>query len=497
MKTKQDWYALKDTLSLSGQAFINGERTSAQSGKTFPVVNPASETVLVEAAECDQADVDLAVAAAKRAFEEGSWSQAAPSHRKTVLLRLTALIAEHRDEFALIDSLDMGKPIAEMVGIDMSESLACWQWTAESIDKIYGEISPTHGDTLGLITHEPVGVVGAITPWNYPFMMMTWKIAPALAAGNSVVLKPSERAPLSAIRLAELALEAGLPKGVFNVVPGYGHTAGKALALHDDVRVLTFTGSTRVAGQLMQYAGQSNLKRVLTEAGGKSPMLVFDDCADLDAAAQRAAFSIFMNQGEMCIACSRLYVHDSIKEAFLEKLIALAKGYQPGDPLDPDTKMGAAVDRAHFEAVNASVAGAEQEGLHCIYGGTTQHKAGEGYYFSATIFDDVPAEASVMRKEIFGPVLAVCGFKDEAEVIALANDTPYGLGASVWTSDLNRAHRLARKLESGMVWVNGWGGGDPTLPFGGIKASGNGRDRSLHSVLEYTNMKSIWMSLEP
>ena len=495
MKQASDWQALAGQLSLHGEVYIDGGFRPPLSGETFRSINPATEQWLVDVASCGQEDVDAAVASGLRVFRAGTWSKASPAERKRVLLRLADLLEQHRDEFALLDTLDVGKPIAEMLAVDIPESLDCWRWTAEAVDKLYGEIAPTADHTLGLIQHQPVGVVGAITPWNYPLLMATWKLAPALAAGNSVVLKPSEKASLSVLRLAELATEAGLPDGVLNVVPGLGQVAGKALALHDDVRVLAFTGSSRVAGMLLQYAGQSNLKRVLIEAGGKSPMLVFDDCADLAAAARTAAASIFSNQGEMCIACSRLYLQHGIKQAFLDLLLQEAARYRTGDPLDPETKMGALVDATQLATVERYVQSAIDQGGSVLTGGLPEYVEGQGYFAKPTIIDNARSDMTFVREEIFGPVLAVAGFATEDEAIELANDTVYGLGASVWTSNLSRAHRVSGAIESGMVWVNGWGGGDTLMPFGGVKASGNGRDKSLHSLEKYTDLKAVWISL--
>ena len=340
MKSYQEWQSLAERLQFNTQIYINGRYVDAVSGETFSTINPATEAVLAEVASGDQADIDLAVQAARQSFTAGTWSRRAPAERKQVLLRLAQLLDQHRDELALIDTLDMGKSIAETTGFDLPASIDLMQWTAEAIDKCYDEIAPTGHDALATIQREPIGVIGAITPWNYPLMMALWKVAPALAAGNSLVLKPSEKSPLSALLLAELALEAGIPEGVFNVVPGFGHTAGKALALHPDVDVLAFTGSTAVGKQLLQYAGQSNMKRVWLETGGKSPVIIFADCAELKAAAEGAALGILNNQGETCIATSRLFVEESIKDVFLKHLVEAARAYVPGDPLDPETTMG-------------------------------------------------------------------------------------------------------------------------------------------------------------
>lgn len=494
MKSYSEWQALSETLSFQGQAYINGEFQPAVSGETFPCINPSTEKVLTDIASCDEADVNAAVANSREVFKSGVWSEMHPRQRKQIMLKWADLIEQHKDEFALLDTLDMGKSINEMVNIDVPDAIDCFRWTAECIDKVYGEIAPTGTDTLALISHNPVGVVGAITPWNYPLLMVSWKIAPAIAAGNSVVLKPSEKASLSALRLAELAVEAGIPKGVLNVLPGYGHTAGKALALHMDVNVLAFTGSTRVAGMLMGYAGQSNMKRVWLEAGGKSPNLVFADC-DIKKAAAGTANAIFANQGEVCIACSRLYVEKSIKEEFMAALMEEAKRFQTGDPLDPATTMGPMVDGMQLETVERYIRSAVEEGGNIVTGGLPEYTDGQGFFARPTIIDNANNDMTFVKEEIFGPVLAVCDFETEEEAIELANDSQYGLGAAVWTENLSRAHRVSGKIESGMVWVNTWGEGDTTVPFGGVKASGNGRDKSLHALEKYTDIKNVLIRL--
>ncbi|XKE46684.1 aldehyde dehydrogenase [Halomonas organivorans] len=492
--TRADWQALAASLTFETRAYIDDAFVDAEGGATLTTINPATGEVLAEVASCDDADAERAVAVARAAFDGGDWSRLAPGQRKRVLLKLADLMAAHKHELALLDTLDMGKPIASSLG-DMDGAIACLRHHAESIDKLYGEVAPTGEDALGLVLREPLGVVASIVPWNFPLMMTAWKIAPALAAGNSVILKPSEKSPLSALRLASLAREAGLPRGVFQVLPGYGHTVGRALALSMDVDCLAFTGSTGVGKQLMQYAGQSNLKRVYLECGGKSPNLVFADCKDLDRVAEHAAAAIFHNQGEVCIAGSRLLVENAIREAFVDKVLAAAERMQPGDPLDPASFMGAMVDRAQYERVLAYIRRGVEEGARLRTGGAALE--GPGLFIPPTVFDGVTEAMAIGREEIFGPVLAVFGFDTEEEAIRLANDSDYGLAAGLWSQDIDRIMRVSRRLQSGQVFVNNWAAMDQTVPFGGVKQSGNGRDKSHHSLEEYSELKTVWMSLAP
>ncbi|KIC15447.1 aldehyde dehydrogenase [Leisingera sp. ANG-DT] len=490
--TFDDWKSRAAALSFRSQAFIDGKFTDAVSGKTFASVNPATGEVLAQVAECDAEDVDRAVAVGRRAFEDGRWSRMAPGDRKAVMLKLADLIRENLEEMALLDSLDMGKLVTDAATIDAPGSAHFFQWYAEAIDKVYDEVAPTGPGDLALVSRVPLGIVGAVTPWNFPLDMATWKAAAALAAGNSVVLKPAEQSPLSALRLAELAAEAGVPDGVFNVVPGYGATAGKALGLHMDVDCLAFTGSTAIGKMFMQYSGQSNLKQVWPETGGKSPNLVFADCEDLDAAADMAAFGIFFNQGEVCSANSRLYVERSVKDAFVEKLIARAEAAQPGDPLDPASKMGAIVDEKQTEGIMRFVE-AGKSSANLVAGGERVTVGGKGCFVQPTIFDDVSHDNPLARDEIFGPVLSVIPFDSEEEAVAMANDSIYGLAASVWTANLSRACRVSDKLQVGTVSVNTVDALSAQTPFGGMKQSGFGRDLSLHSLEKYTALKTTWI----
>ena len=488
------WQDKAAALSIEGRAFIDGEYRDAVSARAFDCLSPIDGKLLAKVADCGAADVDAAVAAARRAFESGVWSGLNPRQRKAILLRWAASIREHMDELALLETLDAGKPIADTTSVDVPGAAYCVEWFAEAIDKVGGEVAPSDHHLVGLVTREPIGVVAAVVPWNFPILMASWKFGPALAAGNSVVLKPSEKSPLTAIRLAQLALDAGIPAGVFNVLPGAGEP-GKLLALHPDVDCLAFTGSTNVGKLIMQYAGQSNLKRVWLELGGKSPNIVMPDCPDMDRAANAAAGAIFYNMGEMCTAGSRLLVHRDIKDAFLDKLIAAARSYKPGNPLDPATSMGAIVDQVQLERVLGYIEAGRAE-AKLLLGGSRVNEEGGGFFIEPTIFEIPAAGARIAREEIFGPVLSVITFDTVEEAISIANDSEYGLAAAVWTSNLTTAHEVSRQLRAGTVWVNCYDeGGDMNFPFGGYKQSGNGRDKSLHALEKYTELKSTLVRL--
>lgn len=489
------WHERSKTVRIDGRAMVGGRRIDAVSGARFDCISPVDGRKLGEAARCGPEDVDAAVQSARAAFEDGRWSGKAPAERKRVLIRLADLMLANRDELALLETLDMGKPIRYSRSVDVQLAQNCIRWYGEAIDKIYGEVAPTAQDSLALVTREPVGVVAAIIPWNYPMLMAAWKIGPALAAGNSLVLKPSEKAPLTALRLAELALEAGVPEGVFNVLPGYGIEAGKALGLHMDVDCIAFTGSTRVGKQILQMAGQSNLKRAWTELGGKSANIVCADCPDLDAAVLGAIGSIYFNQGESCNAPSRLFVEESIREAFLDKALAMIPNYAPGDPLDPDTVMGAIVDDIQMKTVLGYIEDGKAAGARLLAGGAATRVESGGLYIEPTLFDGVESSMRIAREEIFGPVLSVLSFTDLDEAVRQANSTSYGLAAAVWTADMSRAIRTARRLRAGTVHVNQYDNDDITVPFGGYKQSGNGRDKSLHAFDKYTELKTTWIQL--
>jgi 4-guanidinobutyraldehyde dehydrogenase/NAD-dependent aldehyde dehydrogenase len=493
--TTTSWHERAAALAIDGRALINGQRMAARSGQTFDNRSPIDGRLLGQVARCEAQDVDAAVAAARTAFDDGRWANFAPAKRKRILIKFADLMQKNAAELALLETLDMGKPIKYSQSVDVAGAANCIRWYGEAIDKVYDEIAPTPANSLALITREPVGVVGAIVPWNYPMLMSSWKIAPALAAGNSVVLKPSEKSPLTALRLADLALEAGIPPGVFNVLPGYGNEAGSALALHMDVDCIAFTGSTRVGKQIMQMAGQSNLKRAWMELGGKSANIVCADCPDIDAAVAAAIGSIFFNQGESCNAPSRLFVEESIREQFIEKALAMVPDFTPGDPLDESTVMGAIVDDIQLRTVLGYIEQGKSGGARLLTGGAQVRTESGGYFVAPTIFDRVDSSMAIAREEIFGPVLSVLSFTDLDDAIRQANATQYGLHAAVWTSDLSKAIKTSRALKAGTVHVNQYDSDDITVPFGGYKQSGNGRDKSLHAFDKYTELKTTWIQL--
>jgi acyl-CoA reductase-like NAD-dependent aldehyde dehydrogenase len=468
----------------------------SSSGKTFETVNPATGLPITKVAEGDAADIDAAVSSARTAFDDGRWSKLSPRDRGQTLIKLAGLVEANGEELQLLETLDVGKPIRYSRRVDVAQAVHTYAWYGEAADKLYDDIAPTGPNALGLITREPIGVVGSVTPWNFPMMINSWKLAPALVAGNSVVLKPAEQSPLSALRIAELALEAGVPPGVLNVVPGYGETAGRALGIHPDVDGITFTGSTEVGKLFLQYAGQSNMKRVSAETGGKTPNIIFADAPDLAFAIGAVGFSIFWNTGEMCIAGSRLLVERSVYDRVVEEVGELSKSWMPGNPLDPATKAGPIVDQAQLDRVLHYVERGQEQGARLVSGGNRSLSDTGGYYVEPTVFADVSNDMDIARDEIFGPVLSIIPFDTEQEALAIANETRFGLSAAVWTSNLGRAHRMSAALKAGTVWINNFDTSDITAPFGGYKESGfGGKDKSLLALDKYTNVKTTWINL--
>ena len=497
MTTLEQWKQKADALTLDGRAFIGGKRCAAASNETFETLNPSSGRVLADIARCEAKDVDLAVASARDAFETGVWSKAAPSHRKAVLLRLAQLIEENTDELALLEALEAGKPISECLGLDIPESAACIRWHAEVTDKRYDALSPSGANVVSMITREPMGVVGAVLPWNFPALMLAWKIGPALSVGNSVVVKPAEQTSLATLRIADLALEAGLPAGVFSVVPGFGETAGQALGLHPDVDLIAFTGSTETGKRFLRYSADTNLKRVILECGGKNPQVVLPDVANLDAVAEQAVAAAFWNMGENCSAGSRLLVPAGTKDVLVSKIKTVLEGWKTGQPLDPEMKLGALIEQKHYEKVLGHIEKAKSEGARLVHGGNAVLVETGGWYIEPTIFDNVTPQMSIARDEVFGPVLCVIEYGDIDEAVQIANDTCYGLAASLWTDNVNSAHKVAARIRAGTVTVNCFGEGDLATPFGGFKQSGfGGRDKSVYAHDQYCELKTTWLRLD-
>lgn len=489
-----NWHDRAAAIKPEGQAFINGQYLGAASGETFDCISPIDGRLLTKVAACDAADIDQATKAARAAFEDGRWAGRAPAERKKILLQFADLIEQHGEELALLETLDMGKPIRDSRSIDVPATVRCFRWYAEAVDKLYDEVAPTSPSMLATITREPLGVCGIIVPWNFPMIMAAWKLAPALAAGNSVILKPAEQSSLTAIRLAALAAQAGIPDGVLNVVTGFGPTAGKALATHMDVDGIFFTGSTQVGKYIMQYAAESNMKRIGLECGGKSAHIILRDCQHLDAAAEAAAFGIFFNQGEMCSAGSRLVVDEPVRDAVLDKIKQMAQKMRPDNPLEGGTRLGAMVDKTHTERVMDYIASGKQEAT-LLLGGEQVRKETGGCYIEPTIFHQVDNKARIAQEEIFGPVLSVITVNGVDEAIKVANDSIYGLAAGVWSDNVNTLMKATRALKAGVVYANCYDADDITTPFGGFKQSGIGRDKSLHAFDKYTELKSTWLRI--
>jgi acyl-CoA reductase-like NAD-dependent aldehyde dehydrogenase len=495
---RSKWFEVAETAKrhIETRLFIDGEFVDALEGGRFTTSNPANGETLAEMSAGSSKDIDRAVAAALKAYRSGVWSQMAPRDRMDILFRFADLIDENAQDLAVLETLDMGKPIGDVIAEDLPSVIRTIRFMAECIDKLEGTVTNTDNDAIHFTLREPLGVVGAISPWNYPLLMATWKIAPALAAGNTVVLKPAEQSPMSCLRLAELFMQAGGPAGVFNVVNGMGEIAGKSLALHPDVAKVTFTGSTEVGKLILQYAGQSNMKRVALECGGKSPQIFMADLPNIEDSVSAAYHGIYANMGEVCSAGSRLLVERPIYNEFIERFIAQGQyAYQPGDPLDPETNMGPLVDRQSQQRVLGMIETGKQEGATLHFGGDKPSGLDMGAYVNPTLFGDVNNDMTIARQEIFGPVASVIPFDGAEEAIHIANDTIYGLAAGIWTRDIDKAFRLIKNIEAGVVWVNSYEDGDMTQPFGGYKQSGQARDKCMESVKSYTQSKSAWIRL--
>ena len=485
--THAEYQAIAADLNLPCNAFIDGKYQPAKSKKTFASINPATGKTIANIAACDASDVDLAVSKSRQSFDDGRWSRQHPAERKRILIRLARLMQRNCHELAVMESIDSGKPVRDCASIDLQETIQCLIWHAEAVDKIYDQSAPVGEDAMALVVREPVGVVGCVLPWNFPMLMMAWKIAPALAAGNSVVLKPAEQTSLTALRIAELASEAGLPRGVLNVIPGMGPDVGEPMGRHDGIDMLSFTGSTETGRRFLKYSSESNLKKIVLECGGKNPAIVLEDAEDLDLVAAHIVNGAFWNMGENCSASSRLIVHQSVKDDLMKRIIARTRDWKTGDPLNPAHHLGALVDKEHFKKVSAYL----KKGKVLIGGKTEQ-----GCYVLPTIIDGVKPSDKLAQEEVFGPVLAVITVRSTEEAVAVANQTDYGLAASLFSANGKQALRVAREIRAGTVTINCYGEGDITTPFGGYKQSGfGGRDNSLHAHDQYTELKTIWIDL--
>ncbi|PDT00590.1 aldehyde dehydrogenase [Rhizobium chutanense] len=490
--TAAEYKALAKDLHLPTNAFIDGAYRPAKSGKTFKSTNPATGELLAEIAACDAGDVDYAVAKAREAFDDGRWRQLTPGARKETLLKFAKLLERNRHELAVMESLDSGKPVRECQTVDVPDTIHTIRWHAELIDKLYDNTNSVGPNALAMVVREPIGVVACVLPWNFPLLMLAWKIAPALAAGCSVIVKPAQEATLTTLRVAELALEAGIPAGVFNVVTGSGREVGEPLGLHMDVDMVAFTGSTPTGRRFLHYSADSNLKKVVLECGGKNPAVVLDDAEDLDLVAEQVVNGAFWNMGENCSASSRLIVHASIKDELLKRIGAYMREWKTGDPLDPENRIGALVSKSHFEKVRSFLDDVKSEKLSVAFGGQTQ----DGVFIEPTVVDGVTPASRLFKEEIFGPILSVTTFETLSEAVALANDTNYGLTASVYTGSLRNAIRVSRDIRAGLVTVNCFGEGDASTPFGGYKESGfGGRDKSIFAHDNYCELKTIWIDV--
>ncbi|MEH6456183.1 MAG: aldehyde dehydrogenase [Cocleimonas sp.] len=493
--THEEYKAIAQKITFPVDPFVNGKFAKPLSGKTMETINPATGEVFASVAACNSKDVDAAVVIAQEAFDNGKWSRLHPNERKRIIIKLADLIEENQHELAVLESLESGKPISECQMTDVPETIDTLKWHAEAADKIYDQISPANEGGIGMIVREPIGVVGAVLPWNFPLMMLAWKIGPALATGNSVIVKPAEQTSLTTLRVAELALEAGIPAGVLNVLPGLGPDVGEPMGRHDGIGVISFTGSTEIGRLFLEFSAQSNLKKITLECGGKNPAVVLSDAKNLDNIAQHVTFSALWNMGQNCTANARLIVHKDLKKPLLEKILKEFDNWKTGDPLDPSNQLSAIISPEQYEKILSYIDIATKEGADLIYGGKAI-KNGKGLFIEPTIFDNVTPAMTIATEEIFGPVLGIMSVDSDEEAIALANDTCYGLQTSLFTSNVTNAHRYARKLQAGTVSINCYGEGDITTPFGGYKLSGfGGRDNAFSAHDQYTETKTIWIDL--
>lgn len=490
----EQYKAIADGLKPNGQAFIDGAFCDAADGEKFETINPATGQVLANVAHCKAADVDRAVNAARRVFNEGTWSRAEPEERKDVLLKIAALVREHTHELAVLESLDTGKTINDCMDEIGGEVPNFFQWYAELADKTFGKIAPTGPGALALITKEPAGIAGAVLPWNFPLVMAAWKIAPSLAVGCSAVIKPAEQTPLTVIRLAELMQEAGVPAGVINIIPGFGETAGKAIGMHNDIDTVSFTGSTEVGRMFMRYSGDSNLKGVGLEMGGKSPFIVLEDAAINDDLIEHAAMSAFWNGGQNCSANMRQLIATPLVDEFTGRILERVKSFKLGDPLDPATDIGSMITQDHKTMVMNYIQSGIDEGAKMVTGGESNLS---GHFIEPTVFQNVTPDMKIAREEIFGPVLGIMPVSSPEQALAIASDTEYGLHATVFTQDIDRAIHMARSLPCGTVSVNGFSEGDIKTPFGGYKQSGSlARDNGTEALDQYLQTKTIWIQTQ-
>jgi gamma-glutamyl-gamma-aminobutyraldehyde dehydrogenase len=493
--TLSEYRDLAFKLVLPVHAYINGQFVTALSGKTMPTVNPATGAVLAQVAACNEDDVNVAVANAKSTFATGSWANMHPTERKKIMLKFTDLIGKNSRQLAVMESLESGKPIRECELVDLPETIHCIEWHAEAADKIYDQLSPSGNNAVGLIVREPIGVVACVLPWNFPLMMVAWKLGPALAMGNSVVIKPAEQTSMTTLRLAELAFEAGIPAGVINVVPGYGHEAGQALGLHNDVQMVSFTGSTEIGRKFLEFSAQSNLKKIVLECGGKNPSVVLDDAENLASVAQHIVYAALWNMGQNCTANSRVIVHKRVKAELTAMILKEMEEWHTGDPLDPSNALGAIISQEHYDKICHYISIGKVEGGTLLTGGEPI-VMGDGLFVSPTLFDDVTPGMTIAREEIFGPVFAIITANSNEQALEIANDTCYGLHASLYTSSGINAQRFARKLQAGTVSINCYSEGDISTPFGGYKLSGfGGRDNSLQAHDQYSETKTIWLDI--